>query len=83
MAKKQVAGRGQPPKGAGGELVSKYPQLTVRIPPETKHKLEALSALRRAPMWTLVDAALRAYIDQLPDAERRLLASFSAHRATE
>jgi hypothetical protein len=76
-------GRGQPPKGAHGELVSKYPPLTVRIPPATKHKLEALSALRRIPMWRLVDAAALAYFETLPDAERRLLAQFSARRAAE
>lgn len=73
--------RGQPPKGPRGELVSKYPPLTVRIPPATKHKLEALSALRRVPMWKLVDAAALAYFEQLPDAERRLLTQFSARRA--
>jgi hypothetical protein len=32
-------------------------------------------------MWQLVNDALRGYIDQLPDAERRLLAQFSARRA--
>jgi hypothetical protein len=46
-------------------------------------RLEALGALRRVPMWALVDDALRASIEQLPDAERRLLAQFSARRATE
>lgn len=82
MVQKQAKrGRGQPPKGAHGELVSKYPPLTVRIPPVTKHKLEALSALRRLPMWQLVDAAVLAYLERLPDAERRLLSQFSAQRA--
>jgi predicted DNA-binding protein len=74
-------GRGQPPKGPGGELVSQYPPLTVRIPPETKHQLEALSVLRQTPMWSLVDESVRAYIEQLPDAERRLLAQFAQRRS--
>jgi hypothetical protein len=74
---------GRPPSGPAGELVSKYPPLTVRIPPATKHKLEALSAFRRVPMWELVDAALLAYFSALPDGDRRLLAQFSARRAVE
>jgi hypothetical protein len=74
-------GRGQPPKGQHGELVSKYPPLTVRIPPDTKHKLEALSALRRVPIWKLVDEAARTFIDEhIPEPERRLLAQFVKQR---
>lgn len=68
-------------RGPGGELVSRYPPLTVRIPPETKHRLEALAALRRVPMWKLVDDALRTYVDGLPDADRRLLAQFAKQRS--
>jgi hypothetical protein len=70
-------GAGRPPTGPAGELVSEYPPLTVRIPVDTKHRLEALSALRRVPMWKLVDEAIRAYVEQLPDAERRLLSQFA------
>lgn len=82
MAQKlRKRGRGQPPKGPDGEKVSKYPPLTVRIPPATKHQLEALSQLRGIPMWRLVDAAALAYIERLPDADRRLLHQFSARRA--
>ena len=69
-------GAGRPPSGDQGQLVSKYPPLTVRIPPATKHRLEALSALRREPMWKLVDAAVLAYLERLPDSERRLIAQF-------
>jgi hypothetical protein len=60
--------------------VSQYPQLTVRIPPATKHQLEALSALRGVPIWKLVDTAALAYLEQLPDADRRLLAQFAKQR---
>lgn len=83
MQKQKRRTRGQPPKGPDGELVSRYPPLTVRIPPTTKHKLEALSQLRGIPMWRLVDAAALAYFDSLPEADRRLLAQFSARRAAE
>lgn len=74
-------GAGRPPTGPAGELVSRYPPLTVRIPDDTKHRLEALSALRRVPMWKLVNEALRAYVERLPAEERRLLAQFSARMA--
>jgi hypothetical protein len=80
MPQKLKRGRGQPAKGPRGELVSKYPPLTVRIPPATKHQLEALSALRRVPMWQLVNAAMLAYVEQLPEFERRLLAQFAKQR---
>ena len=81
VQKQKQRGRGQPPKGPHGEPVSKYPPLTVRIPPTTKHQLEALSALRRVPMWQIVDQAIREYCNRLPEADRRLLLKFSA-RAT-
>jgi hypothetical protein len=72
---------GRPPTGPSGESVSKYPPLTVRIPPETKHKLEALSALRRIPMWKLVDEAARAFFDHhISEPERRLLTQFAKQR---
>ncbi len=71
---------GRPASGPGGEHVSKYPPLTGRIPTATKHRLEGLSALRGVPMWKLIDAAILAYIEQLPEAERRLLTQFSARR---
>jgi len=34
---------GRPPAGPKGEKVSAYPQLTVRLPPETKAKLNTLT----------------------------------------
>jgi hypothetical protein len=69
---------GRPPSGPAGERVSDYPPLTVRIPRATKDTLLALSALRRTPAWRLVDQAVLAYVEQLPDAERRLLSQFVA-----
>jgi hypothetical protein len=50
----------------------------VRIPRATKDTLLALSALRRTPAWRLVDQAVLAYVEQLPDPERRLLSQFVA-----
>ena len=73
---------GRPPSGRAGERVSEYPPLTVRIPRATKDTLLALSALRRTPAWRLVDEAVLAYVEQLPDAERRLLLQFVATMRT-
>jgi hypothetical protein len=64
-------GPGQPPKGPDGERVSEYPSLLVRIPKATKRQLQALSAIRRVPQWTLVDQAILKYIDTLPEDERQ------------
>lgn len=65
---------GRPPTGPTGERVSDYPRLTVRIPRDTKDQLEQLSVWRRVPVWKLVDMAVLALIDGLPDDERRDLA---------
>ena len=71
---------GRPPSGPAGERVSTYPPLTVRIPPATKRRLLALAQLTSTPAWKLVDAALLAYFDTRPAAERRLLAEFAKHQ---
>ena len=73
--------RGAKPKGPHGERVSRYPQLTIRIPPESKHQLEALSVLRALPMWRLLDDAIHGLVDALPAAERRLIVDMAARRA--
>lgn len=79
MIAKRAKRPGRPPSGPGGQAVSQYPTLTVRIPPATKHRLEALAVLRRQPIWKLIDGAVLAYLDQLPNSERRLVSQFSAH----
>ena len=58
--------------------MSGYPRVTVRLPPATKDTLSALSALRRVPVWKLIDLAVRAYVKTLPAAERRVVAQFTA-----
>jgi hypothetical protein len=73
---------GRPRTGPSGERVSDYPALTVRIPLATKQKLASLSALRRIPLWRLVDEAITAYFEGLPDEERRLLTQFAGRMAT-
>jgi predicted DNA-binding protein len=68
---------GRPPAGPKGEKVSKYPQLTVRLPPETKARLNTLSLLTGAPIWQIIDKAIDAYVQHLPESERALLGSLA------
>ncbi len=74
---------GRPPSGPAGERVSEYPTLTVRLPRATKDALRSLCALRRVPVWKMLDTAVRAYIDTLPADERRLLTQFAAKMNAE
>jgi len=64
---------GRPPAGPGGEKVSTYPQLTIRLPAETKAKLSTLSLLTAMPIWRLIDRAVDAYVQHLPEPERSRL----------
>lgn len=70
MAKAKDRGPGRPPAGAAGEKVSNYPQLTVRLPAETKARLNTLSLLTATPIWRIIDRAIDAYVRNLPDPER-------------
>ena len=72
---------GRPPVGARGEKVSDYPQVMIRLPQGTKEVLEALSGLTGTPVWRLIDQAVQVYVDQLSDAERKLLSSVQQRRA--
>jgi hypothetical protein len=65
--------RGRPPAGAGGEKVSEYPQLTVRLPAATRARLSTLSLLLAQPMWRIIDSAIDAYVRNLPAADRKIL----------
>jgi predicted DNA-binding protein len=57
--------------------VSAYPQLTVRLPPETKAKLNTLSLLTGTPIWQIIDRSIDAYVQHLPESERALLGSLA------
>ena len=64
---------GRPPSGPGGERVSDYPQLTIRLPAATKAKLNTLSLLTGNPIWRLIDRAVEIYVQNLPEPERSRL----------
>jgi hypothetical protein len=68
-----MAKRGRPPAGPGGRKVSEYPQLTVRLPVETRARLSTLSLLLAQPMWRIIDQALAVYVRHLPAEDQKIL----------
>jgi len=52
-------------------MVRAYPQVSLRLPPETKAKLQALSAVSATPQWRIVTAALDCFFRERTDAEQR------------
>ena len=68
-----MAKRGRPPAGPGGRKVSEYPQLTVRLPAETRARLSTLSLLLAQPMWRIIDQALTIYVHHLPVDDQKIL----------
>jgi predicted DNA-binding protein len=73
MKRSAFRGVGRPPAGPRGEKVSTYPQLTVRLPAETKAKLNTLSLLTGSPIWRIIDQAVEAYVQYLPEPDRTRL----------
>ena len=71
------AGPGRPPAGPDGEKVSQYPQLTIRLPAATKAKLNTLSLLTGNPIWKIVDQAVEAYVQNMPEPERSRLGAIA------
>ena len=53
-------GRGRPAAGLKGQRTSEYPQLSVRLPPDTRAALCALAAAQGRPMWRVLMDALSA-----------------------
>ena len=81
--KRKNARRGRPPVGTGGQKVSEYPQVMIRLPRETKVTLDALSGLTGTPIWRLVDQAIEHYVQHMPESQRRLLVGVRERRARE
>ncbi|MCU1386407.1 MAG: hypothetical protein JWL71_5104 [Acidobacteria bacterium] len=63
---------GRPPAGLRqGEMVREYPQVSLRLPPEIKAKLHALSVISGTPQWRVVSAALECFFRERSQAEQR------------
>ena len=53
---------GRPTAGArAGEKVKDYPQLSVRVPPDIKTRVAALSLVRRTSQWHIITDAIECY----------------------
>jgi hypothetical protein len=63
---------GRPPGGARpGEKLNEYPQLSVRVPPEVKVTLAAISTVQRKTQWRIIIRAIDLYMAQLSPTEQR------------
>jgi hypothetical protein len=65
--------RGRPPAGAGGAKVTSYPQMTIRVPVETRAKLNTLSLLLATPISRIVEQAIDVYVTHLPPSDQKIL----------
>jgi predicted DNA-binding protein len=74
---------GRPPAGSRGERVSDYTQLSLRLPERTRALLDAISGMTGAPSWRVIEQALEAYVQRLPEEERRLLQGVQQRRARD
>ena len=79
MAKTRRLGRRA--TGPGGQKVSDYPQVMIRLPQATKQTLDALSAATGVPVWQIVDRAIAVYLQHLPQAQQKLVADVRSSRA--
>ena len=64
---------GRPPAGDGGQRVKDYPQVSFRLPKESRDKLVALSQVRKQPQWRLIVDSVECYLRDLPRQERALI----------
>ena len=63
---------GRPPAGAyAGEKVRDYPQLSIRVPPEVKLKLGALSIVKSTPQWRVVLESIECFRRSLSASDQR------------
>ena len=65
----EARGPGRPPAGARERTRQPVPQLTIRLPAETKAKLSTLSLLTGTPIARLIDTAVETYVQHLPEPE--------------
>jgi len=62
---------GRPPSGVRiGDRVRDYPQVSVRLPAETRTLLNAMSAITGKPQWRVVIDALESFYEAQPEPAR-------------
>jgi hypothetical protein len=60
--------------------VKDYPQLSVRLPPDTVRILNALSVMFSTPQWRIVNEAIHSVVAALPEDKRDLVQAFARRR---
>jgi CheY-like chemotaxis protein len=55
------------------ELVSEYPQLSIRVPADVQQRLRALSLISGRPQWRVLADAVDVFVQQQPDVTQRLV----------
>jgi hypothetical protein len=72
---------GRPPAGVRkGERVKDYPQTSLRLPPEIKAKLYALSRVSGTPQGRVVTAALECFFRERSAAEQRQVLNYMGRK---
>ena len=79
MARRRMNGNrpGKRPQGRPrggrrpGDRVRDYPTLTIRVPPETRAMLKALSAQQSLPLWQMLRHLTVCFVRDLPASQRR------------
>jgi hypothetical protein len=83
LARKPRPRVGRPPAGARrGEKVTDYPQLSVRVPPDAVHRLQALSIVSRQPQWRLITDAIQCLIERQSESDRRMVEQLATRRGS-
>ena len=73
---------GRPPAGLRpGEHVSRYPQLTTRVPRSVVNRLQVIAKVTKQPQWRVLSEAVDVYVSQLPPDERALLSDMLGRAA--
>jgi putative hemolysin len=72
---------GRPPAGVRkGERVKDYPQTSLRLPPEIKAKLYALSRVAGTPQWRVVSEAVECFLRERSRADQRRVIRYMGER---
>lgn len=80
MAKVGRKPAGRDEKGRPVPVSTSYPQTSLRLPPEAKATLDALTAIEGRSQSAVIEAALRAYVTTLPSAGRHAFEAIRSSR---
>ena len=62
-------------------MVKNYPQLSLRVPPDVRSKLNALRYVCSAPQWRIITDAIDCYIQAQDPADRELIEKLAGSRS--